>query len=43
MDIDVDKICQDLMNNIASALTQYYYLADFLYYEQDRNDEHLFN
>ena len=43
MDIDVDKICQDLMNNIANALTQYYYLADFLYYEQNRNDEHLFN
>lgn len=44
MEIDVDQICQNLMNNIENALTQFSYLAIFLYYENHWNpDEHLFN
>ena len=44
MEIDVDQICQNLMNHVANALTQFSYLADFLYYKNNWNaDEHLFN
>ena len=44
MELDVNQICQNLMNNVANALTQYYYLAIFLYYKNNWNpDEHLFN
>ena len=44
MEIDVDQICQNLMNHVANALSQYYYLATFLYYKNNWNpEEHLSN
>ena len=41
MDIDVDKICQDLMNDIANALTQYNYLAIFINAQSEMNDKQM--
>ena len=47
MDLEVDKICQDLMNNIANALNQYFYLTMYLYYDSyaasKEESEHLWN